>query len=59
MSNKPVGVVVNGQPDPEPSEDSPNYYVCFDSLSAADQAVLLKALGGLDKIRSNPAFNDC
>jgi hypothetical protein len=59
MSDKPVDVVVIGQPDQEPSETSQDRGACFDRMSDAEKAAVVKALGGLDKVRSNPALNDC
>lgn len=57
-----VGVVVKGQPEVDPTDQEVEYEskgACYDRMSDADKAAVIKSVGSIEKIRANPIFNDC
>jgi hypothetical protein len=60
--SKEVGVVVDAEVESDPSAEEVEFEstgACFDRMTAAEQAAVIKSVGSVEKIRANPYFNDC
>lgn len=57
-----VNVVVGGKAEAEPTEQEVEFDskgACFDSMSEDEKAAVVKSIGSVEKVKANPALNDC